>query len=163
LLRYFNPVGAHPSGDLGEDPRGIPNNLVPFVMQVAVGRREQLRVFGADWDTPDGSGVRDYIHVLDLAEGHLAALEHLDAGCDVFNLGTGVGASVFDVIKTTENVSGKAVPYEVVDRRPGDIATSLADPSKAIRDLEWRADRSLEVMLADAWRWQSRHPNGFEG
>ncbi|MEZ5409982.1 MAG: UDP-glucose 4-epimerase GalE [Acidimicrobiales bacterium] len=163
LLRYFNPVGAHPSGDLGEDPRGIPNNLVPFVMQVAVGRRDQLRVFGADWDTPDGTGVRDYIHVLDLAEGHLAALEHLDAGCDVFNLGTGVGASVFDVIKTTENVSGKAVPYEVVDRRPGDIATSLADPSKAIRDLEWRADRSLEVMLADAWRWQSRHPEGFEG
>lgn len=162
LLRYFNPVGAHPSGDLGEDPRGIPNNLVPFVMQVAVGRRDQLRVFGADWDTPDGSGVRDYIHVLDLAEGHLAALEHIDAGCDVFNLGTGVGASVFDVIKTTENVSGKAVPYEVVDRRPGDIATSLADPSKAIRDLEWRADRSLEVMLADAWRWQSRHPNGFD-
>lgn len=162
LLRYFNPVGAHPSGDLGENPRGVPNNLVPFVMQVAVGRREQLRVFGADWDTPDGSGVRDYIHVLDLAEGHLAALEHLADGCDVFNLGTGVGASVFDVIKTTENVSGKAVPYEVVDRRPGDIATSLADPSKAIRDLEWRADRSLEVMLADAWRWQSRHPDGFD-
>ncbi len=161
LLRYFNPVGAHPSGDLGENPRGIPNNLVPFVMQVAVGRRDLLRVFGADWDTADGSGVRDYIHVLDLAEGHLAALEHIDAGCDVFNLGTGVGASVFDVIKTTENVSGKAVPYEVVDRRPGDIATSLADPSKAIRDLEWRADRSLEVMLADAWRWQSRHPEGF--
>ncbi len=161
LLRYFNPVGAHPSGELGENPRGIPNNLVPFVMQVAVGRRELLRVFGADWDTPDGSGVRDYIHVLDLAEGHLAALEHLAPGCDVFNLGTGVGASVFDVIKTTENVSGTAVPYEVVDRRPGDIATSLADPSKAMRHLEWRADRSLEVMLADAWRWQSRHPDGF--
>jgi UDP-glucose 4-epimerase len=161
LLRYFNPVGAHPSGELGEHPRGVPNNLVPFVMQVAVGRRDRLRVFGNDWDTPDGSGVRDYIHVVDLAEGHLAALEHLEPGCDVFNLGTGVGSSVFDIIKTTENVSGRTIPHEIVERRPGDIATSLADPTKANRDLGWRADRSLDVMLTDAWRWQSRHPNGF--
>ena len=162
LLRYFNPVGAHPSGDIGEDPRGIPNNLVPYVMQVAVGRREQLQVYGQDWDTPDGTGVRDYIHVVDLAMGHLAALDHIEAGCDEFNLGTGTGASVFDVIKTTENVSGQAIPYEVVGRRDGDIATSLADPSKANEKLEWRADRGLEVMLTDSWRWQSKHPNGFE-
>ena len=161
LLRYFNPIGAHASGELGEDPRGIPNNLVPYVMQVAVGRRDKLQVFGADWDTPDGSGVRDYIHVVDLAAGHLAALEHLEDGCEAYNLGTGTGYSVFDIIKTTENVSGKAVPYEVVGRRDGDIATSLADPSKANEVLEWRADRSLDVMLRDAWNWQSKNPNGF--
>ncbi|MDH3683145.1 MAG: UDP-glucose 4-epimerase GalE [Acidimicrobiia bacterium] len=161
LLRYFNPIGAHSSGDLGEDPRGIPNNLVPFVMQVAVGRRQQVEVFGNDWDTPDGTGVRDYIHVLDLAEGHLAALDHLETGCDELNLGTGHGASVFEVIKTTENVSGKAIPFEVVDRRAGDIACSLAEVSKANRRLDWRADRNLEVMLSDAWRWQSKHPEGY--
>ncbi len=161
LLRYFNPVGAHPSGDLGEDPRGIPNNLVPYVMQVAVGRRDHLEVYGGDWDTPDGTGVRDYIHVVDLAMGHLAALDHIEDGCDEFNLGTGTGASVFDVIKTTENISGKSIPYEVVDRRDGDIATSLADPSKANEKLAWRADRNLEVMLTDSWRWQSKNPNGF--
>jgi UDP-glucose 4-epimerase len=161
LLRYFNPIGAHASGELGEDPRGIPNNLVPFVMQVAVGRREQVEVFGDDWDTPDGTGVRDYIHVLDLAEGHLAALDHLEDGCDAFNLGTGSGASVFEVIKTTENVSGLPIPFEVVGRRDGDVATSLADPSKANEQLDWRADRNLDVMLTDAWNWQSRHPNGF--
>ncbi len=161
LLRYFNPVGAHPSGMLGEDPRGIPNNLVPYVMQVAVGRRDLVRVFGDDWDTPDGTGVRDYIHVIDLAMGHLAALDHLEVGCDAFNLGTGAGASVLEVIKTVESVSGRSVPYEIVERRDGDIATSLADPSKANEQLEWRADRSLEVMLADSWRWQSTNPNGF--
>jgi UDP-glucose 4-epimerase len=161
LLRYFNPVGAHPSGDLGEDPRGIPNNLVPYVMQVAVGRRDKLRVYGDDWDTPDGSGVRDYIHVLDLAEGHLAALDHLETGCDVFNLGTGTGSSVFEIINTAERVSGRSIPYDVVGRRSGDIATSLADPSKANHDLGWRADRNLEVMLTDAWTWQSTHPMGF--
>lgn len=161
LLRYFNPIGAHASGDLGEDPRGVPNNLVPFVMQVAVGRRDHVAVFGDDWDTPDGTGVRDYIHVLDLAEGHLAALDHLEFGCEALNLGTGTGASVFDVIKTTENVSGVPIPFEVVDRRDGDVATSLADPTKANEQLEWRADRNLDVMLTDAWRWQSRHPNGF--
>jgi UDP-glucose 4-epimerase len=161
LLRYFNPVGAHPSGELGEDPRGTPNNLVPYVMQVAVGRRDQLHVFGDDWETHDGTGGRDYIHVVDLAAGPLAALEHREPGCEVFNLGTGTGASVFDVIKTTENVSGKAIPFEVVGRRSGDIATSLADPTKANTTLEWRADRTLETMLTDAWRWQSKHPMGF--
>jgi UDP-glucose 4-epimerase len=161
LLRYFNPVGAHPSGDLGEDPRGIPNNLVPYVMQVAVGRRNHVQVYGEDWDTPDGTGVRDYIHVVDLAMGHLAALDRIEPGCDAFNLGTGTGASVFDIIKTTENVSGKSIPYEVIGRRDGDIATSLADPSKANEKLDWRADRSIEVMLTDSWRWQSRHPTGF--
>ncbi len=163
LLRYFNPVGAHPSGRIGEDPRGVPNNLVPFVMQVAIGRRDQLQVYGDDWDTPDGTGVRDYIHVVDLATGHLAALDHIQPGCDVFNLGTGTGASVFDIIKTTENVSGRPIPYEVVGRRDGDIATSLADPSKANEQLHWRADRSIEVMLADSWNWQSRNPDGFSG
>ncbi|MEM7339709.1 MAG: UDP-glucose 4-epimerase GalE [Actinomycetota bacterium] len=161
LLRYFNPIGAHESGRIGEDPRGIPNNLVPFVMQVAVGRRPQLQVFGNDWDTPDGTGVRDYIHVVDLADGHLAALDHLPEGCDVFNLGTGTGASVFDIIKTTENVTGQPIPYEVVDRRPGDIAESLADPSKANTDLDWRADHNLDVMVTDAWRWQSTNPEGY--
>ncbi len=161
LLRYFNPVGAHPSGRIGEDPRGIPNNLVPYVMQVAVGRRDQVQVYGDDWNTADGTGVRDYIHVVDLAMGHLAALDHLEPGCDVFNLGTGTGASVFEIIKTTENVSGRPIPFEVIGRRDGDIATSLADPSKANRNLEWRADRSLDVMLADSWNWQSKHPNGF--
>ncbi|MGB5759858.1 MAG: UDP-glucose 4-epimerase GalE [Acidimicrobiales bacterium] len=161
LLRYFNPVGAHPSGELGEDPRGIPNNLVPYVMQVAVGRRDQVKVYGDDWNTPDGTGVRDYIHVVDLAMGHLAALDHIEPGCDVFNLGTGTGASVFEIIKTTENVSGRPIPFEVIGRREGDIATSLADPSKANRALEWRADRSLDVMLADSWNWQSKNPNGF--
>ena len=161
LLRYFNPVGAHPSGDLGEDPRGVPNNLVPYVMQVAVGRRDQVQVFGDDWDTPDGTGVRDYIHVVDLAMGHLAALEHLEDGCEVFNLGTGTGSSVFDIIKTTENVSGRSIPYEVIGRRAGDISTSLADPNKANQRLGWRADRGLEVMLTDSWNWQAKHPNGF--
>lgn len=161
LLRYFNPVGAHVSGELGEDPQGIPNNLVPYVMQVAVGRREKLQVFGDDWDTPDGSGVRDYIHVVDLADGHVAALERMKRGCDAFNLGTGNGSSVFDIIATTEQVSGRSIDYEVVGRRSGDIDTSLADPSKANRELEWRADRNLESMLTDAWRWQSRYPNGF--
>jgi len=162
FLRYFNPVGAHHSGDLGEDPQGIPNNLVPFVMQVAVGRRESVQVFGNDWDTPDGTGVRDYIHVVDLAAGHLAALDNLEPGCDVFNLGTGNGSSVIDVIKMTEYVSGQAVPYEVVARRDGDIALSLADPAKANEKLQWRADRNLEVMLTDSWNWQSKNPNGFD-
>ncbi len=162
LLRYFNPVGAHPSGLLGEDPRGIPNNLVPYVMQVAVGRRDKVRVFGDDWDTEDGTGVRDYIHVIDLAMGHLAALDRIEAGCEAFNLGTGTGASVLDVITTVEQVAGRPIPHEVVGRREGDIATSLADPTKANERLEWRADRGLEVMLADAWNWQSKNPEGFE-
>jgi len=162
LLRYFNPVGAHPSGDLGEDPRGTPNNLVPFVMQVAVGRRDKLNIFGDDWDTPDGTGVRDYIHVLDLADGHLAALNHIGSGCESYNLGTGAGASVLDIVRTAEQVSGVTIPYEIVGRRGGDIATSLADPTKANQELDWRADRSLESMLVDSWHWQSRHPMGLD-
>ncbi len=161
MLRYFNPVGAHPSGDLGEDPSGPPNNLVPYVMQVAVGRRPMVNVFGDDYDTPDGTGVRDYIHVVDLALGHLAALEHLENGCNEYNLGTGNGASVLEIIETTAAVSGRPVPYEVRPRRAGDIATSLADPRLANEKLEWRADRNLESMLRDSWNWQSKHPNGF--
>ena len=161
LLRYFNPVGAHQSGDIGEDPNGIPNNLVPYVMQVAVGRREKLSVFGGDYDTHDGTGVRDYIHVLDLAAGHLAALDHLPEGCREYNLGTGTGASVIDVVKAAEAVSGKDIPYEIVARRTGDIATSLADPHRANDELEWRADRSIDAMLTDAWRWQSKNPDGY--
>lgn len=161
LLRYFNPVGAHESGDMGEDPLGIPNNLVPFVMQVAVGRREKVKVFGNNYDTTDGTGVRDYIHVVDLAGGHLAALDRLKPGCRAINLGTGNGASVLDVIATTSAVSGVDIGYEIVDRRPGDIATSLADPSLAHTELDWRADRNLETMLTDSWRWQSKHPDGY--
>lgn len=163
LLRYFNPVGAHSSGEIGEDPMGHPNNLVPYVMQVAVGRRERLSVYGDDYDTPDGTGVRDYIHVTDLALGHLAALDHIEPGCEEINLGTGTGASVLDIVHATERISGRPVPYEIVDRRAGDIATSLADPTKANSKLEWRADRGLDAMITDAWRWQSKHPHGFEG
>ncbi len=162
LLRYFNPVGAHASGKMGEDPNGIPNNLVPYVMQVAVDRLDKLKVFGGDWDTPDGTGVRDYIHVCDLAQGHLAALENIQAGCQAYNLGTGTGASVLEVIAAAEQASGKQIPYTITDRRAGDIATSLADPTKANDDLGWRADRNLATMLTDAWRWQSENPLGYE-
>lgn len=162
LLRYFNPVGAHPSGNIGEDPNGPPNNLVPYVMQVAVGRRDKVSVFGDDYDTPDGTGVRDYIHVVDLALGHIAALDHLPKGCDVYNLGTGNGASVLEIIEAARKVSGSEIPYEISERRPGDIATSLADPTKAQTELDWRADRGLELMLSDAWRWQEKNPNGFD-
>lgn len=161
LLRYFNPVGAHSSGEIGEDPTGHPNNLVPYVMQVAVGRRDRLSIYGADYDTPDGTGVRDYIHVLDLALGHLAALDHIEPGCEAINLGTGSGASVLDIVGAAERISGKPIPYDIVDRRPGDIATSLADPTKANNKLEWRADRSMDVMISDAWRWQEKYPHGF--
>ncbi len=161
MLRYFNPVGAHPSGDIGEDPSGPPNNLVPYVMQVAVGRRPEVRVFGNDYDTVDGTGVRDYIHVVDLALGHLAALEHLEPGCHEYNLGTGTGASVLEIIESTARVSGRPVPYSLHPRRAGDIAVSLADPRRANEKLDWRADRSLESMLRDAWHWQSKHPDGF--
>lgn len=163
LLRYFNPVGAHASGEIGEDPTGHPNNLVPYVMQVAVGRRDKLSVYGDDYDTPDGTGVRDYIHVLDLALGHLAALDHIEAGCEEINLGSGVGASVLDVVHAAERISGRAIPYEVVERRSGDIATSLADPTKANTKLDWRADRGMDVMIRDAWNWQSKNPHGFDG
>ena len=166
LLRYFNPVGAHPSGDLGEDPRGTPDNLVPYLMQVAVGRRESLAVFGDDYDTPDGSAIRDYIHVVDLAEGHLAALDALAAdrgsrGCTAVNLGTGTGYSVLDVLAAAGRVIGRPVPHEVVGRRDGDIGRIWADASLAADLLGWRAGRGLDEMLADHWRWQQRHPDGY--
>ena len=162
-LRYFNPVGAHPSGRIGEDPRGIPNNLMPYVTQVAVGKRPFLQVFGGDYDTPDGTGVRDYIHVMDLAEGHVAAVRHLlerDESVTV-NLGTGQGHSVLEVIHAFEQASGRSVPYQIVDRRPGDVAACYADPSKARDVLRWSATRGLPEMCADAWRWQSWNPQGF--
>ncbi|GAB2685593.1 UDP-glucose 4-epimerase GalE [Thalassiella azotivora] len=164
LLRYFNPVGAHPSGRIGEDPRGTPNNLLPFVAQVAVGRRERLVVHGDDYPTPDGTGVRDYIHVLDLADGHLAALERLAdrTGCHTWNLGTGRGHSVLEVVHAFERASGRQVPYEVRGRRAGDAAVSFADPRRAARDLGWRARRDLDAMCADAWRWQEQNPRGYE-
>jgi UDP-glucose 4-epimerase len=162
-LRYFNPVGAHPSGRIGEDPSGIPNNLVPFIAQVAVGRRERVAVFGNDYPTPDGTGVRDYIHVLDLAEGHVATLQHLSKapGLVTVNLGTGRGASVLEMIHAFEAASGRRIPFEVVARRPGDVAECWADPSLAQSLLGWRAGRSLEDMCADAWRWQSANPEGY--
>ena len=162
-LRYFNPIGAHPSGLIGEDPKGIPNNLLPFVAQVASGRRERLSVFGDDYDTPDGTGVRDYIHVLDLAAGHLAALERLvgHPGFHVWNLGTGEGTSVLEVVHAYERASGTTIPYQVVPRRPGDVARSYADPARAERELGWRATRSMDEMCADTFRWQSANPNGY--
>lgn len=164
LLRYFNPVGAHASGRIGEDPTGIPNNLMPYVAQVAVGKRPYLRVFGNDYPTPDGTGVRDYIHVVDLSLGHLKALEKLTAnpGVQAYNLGTGQGYSVLEVVAAFEEVTGKPIPYRVVERRPGDVAESYADPSKARSELNWKAERGLADMCADAWRWQSQNPNGFE-
>lgn len=163
LLRYFNPVGAHPSGKLGEDPRGVPNNLVPFIAQVAVGRRNALRVFGNDYPTPDGTGVRDYIHVIDLAAGHLKALEYLEGvrGVHVHNLGTGRGYSVLEVLDAFSAVVGRPLPYEIAPRRPGDIAVSYADPEKARVELGWRAERDLRKMCEDVWRWQSDNPKGF--
>lgn len=162
-LRYFNPVGAHESGDIGEDPRGTPNNLMPYVAQVAVGKRASLQVFGGDYDTPDGTGVRDYIHVMDLAEGHVAALRHLiDRGSSLtVNLGTGQGYSVLEVIRAFEAASGRAVPYQIVARRPGDVAACYADPSRARELLGWSATRGLAQMCADSWRWQSRNPQGY--
>ena len=162
-LRYFNPVGAHPSGRIGEDPQGIPNNLLPFITQVAVGRRERLEVFGDDYDTLDGTGVRDYLHVVDLAAGHLAALHRLVevGGHHVWNLGTGRGHSVFEVIAAFERATGVSIPYRVVDRRPGDIAASYADPAKANEELGWTADHTIDAICADAWRWQSQNPQGY--
>ncbi len=163
LLRYFNPVGAHASGELGEDPRGMPNNLLPYIAQVAIGRLPYLRVFGNDYATRDGTGVRDYIHVVDLARGHLAALNYLAQRPQlaVHNLGTGRGSSVFEAINAFEVASGKTIPYRVVARRPGDIAECYADTSKAQRELGWHAQFDLNDMCRDAWHWQSRHPNGF--
>lgn len=163
MLRYFNPVGAHPSGLIGEDPQGIPNNLVPYIAQVAVGRREKLLVFGDDYPTPDGTGVRDYIHVMDLAEGHVAALAHLAEfpGANAWNLGTGRGSSVYEVLHAFERAVGHELPYEVTARRPGDAPVSFCDPGKAERDLGWRATRSLDQMCADHWHWQRDNPNGY--
>ena len=163
LLRYFNPVGAHPSGTIGEDPRGAPNNLMPFVAQVAVGKRPKLSVFGNDYETPDGSGVRDYLHVQDLAEGHVAALRHLLGGGDslTLNLGTGRGVSVLELVKAFERASGRPVPYEIAARRAGDVAAYWADPSLAERVLGWRARLGLDAMCADSWRWQQANPDGF--
>jgi len=162
LLRYFNPIGADQSGELGEDPAGIPNNLAPYVMQVAIGKLEKLSVFGDDWGTKDGTGVRDYIHVSDLALGHIAALENLSNGAEEYNLGTGTGYSVLEVIAAAEKAVGKKIPYEIVSRRPGDIAECFADPSKAIEKLGWRADKNLDSMMIDAWNWQSKNPEGFK-
>lgn len=164
LLRYFNPVGAHESGRLGEDPQGIPNNLLPFVAQVAVGRRDKLGVFGNDYPTPDGTGVRDYIHVVDLADGHVAALNNVgsDSGLHVFNLGTGQGNSVLEMVAAFEKASGKPIPYQILPRRAGDIAECWADPTTAEKALNWCAKRSLQVMVEDTWRWQSNNPNGYE-
>ena len=163
ILRYFNPVGAHESGLIGEDPQGIPNNLLPFVAQVAVGRREFLNVWGDDYPTPDGTGVRDYIHVVDLALGHLKALERLQqqAQCLTVNLGTGVGYSVLDMVRAFEQASGQPVPYRVAPRRAGDVAACYADATLALALLGWRAERGLDTMCADAWRWQSANPNGY--
>ena len=162
-LRYFNPVGAHPSGRLGEDPRGIPNNLFPYISQDAVGRLARLRVFGNDYPTPDGTGVRDYIHVMDLAAGHVAALRHLEERKRSFtvNLGTGTGYSVLQMVQAFERITGKAVPLEIVARRPGDVATCYADPSLAPRELDWRAQLGLDDMCRDAWRRQSQNPDGY--
>jgi len=163
LLRYFNPVGAHPSGRIGEDPSGIPNNLLPYITQVAVGRLPCLRVFGDDYPTRDGTGVRDYIHVVDLAKGHLKALERASGATGVFtyNLGTGQGYSVIEMIRAFEEASGKTVPFEVVPRRPGDIAETYADPARAREELGWSAERGLLEMMADAWRWQRENPTGY--
>ncbi|MPW37912.1 UDP-glucose 4-epimerase GalE [Vibrio sp. B1Z05] len=163
LLRYFNPVGSHPSGQLGEDPQGIPNNLMPFVSQVAVGRREYLSVFGDDYPTPDGTGVRDYIHVMDLADGHIAALQRVGvkSGLHIFNLGTGNGSSVLDMVKAFEQASGKTIAYKIAPRRPGDIAECWADPAKAENELGWKANRTLQQMTEDTWRWQSENPKGY--
>ena len=164
LLRYFNPIGAHESGRIGEDPRGIPNNLMPYITQVAVGRREKLGVFGNDYDTHDGTGVRDYIHVVDLARGHVAAVEYVEkhSGCEVFNLGTGTGYSVLDMVHTFREVNQVALPYEIGPRRPGDIATCYADPGKSETILGWKAERNLADMCRDSWNWQKKNPMGYE-
>ena len=164
ILRYFNPVGAHKSGLIGEDPKGIPNNLVPYITQVAAGKLDELKVFGNDYPTPDGTGVRDYIHVVDLVLGHLKALDKLmtNPGVVTYNLGTGKGYSVLEMVNAFRKVTGKPIPYKIVDRRPGDIASCYADPSKANKELGWRATRGLEEMCQDAWRWQSNNPNGYE-
>ena len=163
LLRYFNPIGAHESGMIGEDPKGIPNNLMPYITQVAVGKLPHLNVFGNDYDTPDGSGVRDYIHVVDLALGHIKALQKMEGrpGVKIYNLGTGKGYSVLDMVSAFEKASGKPIPYKIMPRRPGDIAICYADPAKAREELEWTAQRDLAQMCEDSWRWQKNNPDGY--
>ena len=163
LLRYFNPIGAHISGMIGEDPRGIPNNLMPYITQVAIGRREFLSVYGNDYDTPDGTGVRDYIHVVDLAKGHVAAVKYVlkNKGCEVFNLGTGTGYSVLDMVKAFNEANNLDLPYKIVDRRPGDLAVCYADPTKSAEVLGWKAEKNLKDMCRDSWNWQSKNPQGF--
>ncbi len=163
LLRYFNPIGAHESGLIGEDPRGIPNNLMPYITQVAIGRRDHLSIYGDDYDTPDGTGVRDYIHVVDLAKGHVAAVRYVTAnhGCEVFNLGTGVGYSVLDMVHAFIDANRVPVPYEITARRPGDIATCYADPAKSAEVLGWKAEKNLTDMCRDSWNWQSKNPQGY--
>lgn len=163
LLRYFNPIGAHESGAIGENPSGIPNNLMPYITQVAVGKLDKLRIFGDDYSTHDGTGVRDYIHVVDLAKGHIKALENFEKrkGVTTYNLGTGVGSSVLDIVKAFEEASGQKIPYEITDRRPGDAAICYADPSKAEKELGWKAERDLLDMCRDAWNWQVNNPEGY--
>ena len=163
ILRYFNPIGAHKSGMIGENPNGIPNNLMPYITQVAVGKLSELHVFGNDYDTPDGTGVRDYIHVVDLAKGHVCALKKIEKECGLFiyNLGTGVGYSVLDIIHNFEEATGKKIPYVIDERRPGDIATCYASPEKAEKELSWKAEFGIKEMCADAWNWQSNNPNGY--
>lgn len=164
ILRYFNPIGAHISGIIGEEPKGIPNNLMPYITKVAIGQLKELNVFGDDYDTPDGTGVRDYIHVVDLAKGHLAALKKLKEkpGLVTYNLGTGQGYSVLDLVKSFENVSHINIPYKITDRRPGDIGMCYADPTKAYKELGWKAEFGIERMCEDSWRWQSNNPKGYE-
>ena len=164
LLRYFNPIGAHESGRIGEDPRGIPNNLMPYITPTAIGRRDKLSVYGNDYPTPDGTGVRDYIHVVDLAKGHVAAVKYVTAnhGCEVFNLGTGVGYSVLDMVNTFMQVNGVNIPYVIAPRRPGDIATCYADPAKSKEILGWQAEKGLADMCRDSWNWQKQNPQGFD-
>lgn len=164
LLRYFNPIGAHESGQIGEDPNGIPNNLLPYIAQTAIGLRKELSVFGDDYPTTDGTGVRDYIHVVDLAIGHLKAIEKLATkpGIVTYNLGTGKGYSVLDIVKAFEDASGKKIPYRIAPRRDGDIAECYADPAKALKELNWKAERGIEAMCKDAWKWQSQNPKGYE-
>ena len=163
ILRYFNPIGAHESGKIGEDPNGIPNNLMPYITQVAIGKMDKLNIFGNDYDTHDGTGVRDYIHVVDLAKGHLKALNKIldTTGIDTYNLGTGIGYSVLDVVKSFEKATGIKIPYKITNRRPGDIAICYADPTKAYNELGWKAEKNLEDMCRDAWRWQKLNPQGY--
>lgn len=166
ILRYFNPIGAHASGRIGEDPQGIPNNLMPFIAQVCVGRREKLSIFGDDYDTKDGTGVRDYIHVVDLAKGHVAALDTLygdsEVGCEAVNLGTGLGVSVFELVEGMEKATGKPIPYVIAPRRPGDVAEVYADPRRALAFLKWKASLGVDDMCRDTWNWQLNNPNGYQ-